>query len=102
MSKNDVPEGLSERSAALWRDLVPRRVASLQRQQLLVEGLRSLDRIEEARRVIAAEGLILRSARSGVAHAHPAVAIERQARVSFFRIWRELGLVVDPGLWEDL
>lgn len=59
--------------------------------RVLVRTAEAWDRGEQAREIIAAEGLTIAD-RYGVAKAHPAVAIERDARLHFFRGIRELSL----------
>ncbi|MBM3724390.1 MAG: hypothetical protein FJW40_03045 [Acidobacteria bacterium] len=86
------PEHLSERSRDLWRKLAPTSAKSLERRTLFQAALEALDRADEARRLIQAEGLISRTASSGAVHVHPAVKIEREARAQFVRIWELLGL----------
>jgi len=55
----------------------------------------AFDRLQGARRRIKADGLFVRD-RFDQLKAHPAVAVERDARVGFLRALRELGLdVVD-------
>ena len=86
------PEGLSERSQRLWADLVPKTGWSPGRLALLGEALRSLDRADEARALLDAEGLIAKTESTGALHIHPAVRIEKDARSQFLSAWRELGL----------
>ncbi|WP_292409994.1 P27 family phage terminase small subunit [Mesorhizobium sp.] len=52
------------------------------------------DRGEEAREILKADGIVITD-RVGTKKAHPAVAIERDARVAFMRGVRELGLDID-------
>jgi len=51
------PEGLSERSCALWASVVPSRAVSAARLAMVEEALRFLDRADEARRLLDAAGL---------------------------------------------
>jgi hypothetical protein len=53
----------------------------------LQAALEFRDRAEEARRIVAAEGLT-----KGARSAHPMLRIELDARDSFTRLWRQLGL----------
>ena len=97
------PGHLSARSRALWCSIVPRRAKSPERLVLLQVALEALDRADAAQALIAAEGMVTVTARSGVAHLHPVLRIERESRVLFCRIWSELGLnrsqVVDVNKW---
>lgn len=92
------PAHLSERSQALWREVVPARGKSPGRLALLAEGLAALDRAEEARAAIAETGLTTKTERSGVIHISPLVKIEREARQQFRQVWSDLGLHFDPRL----
>ena len=53
----------------------------------------AIDRSEEARTILAAEGIVVRS--GDAVKAHPAVAIERDARLAVARLIRELDLDVE-------
>jgi P27 family predicted phage terminase small subunit len=76
--------------AAVTRDyaLEPHQLA------VLVKGLEAYDRAEQARRMIAADGLVITS-RLGETKAHPAVAIERDSRTAFLAAVKQLGLDVE-------
>ena len=62
--------------------------------KILVKAAEAHDRGEEARKILKADGIVITD-RFGTKKAHPAVAIERDARVAFMRGVRELGLDVD-------
>lgn len=59
--------------------------------RVLVRTAEAWDRGEEAREAIAKDGITIAD-RYGVPKAHPAVGIERDARIHFFRGIRELAL----------
>ena len=59
--------------------------------QRLDLGCHTLDRIHECRDVIKKEGLFLDD-RFGISKLHPAVEVERQQKILFLRILRELNL----------
>lgn len=59
--------------------------------KILVKAAEAHDRGEDARKILKADGIVI-SDRFGTKKAHPAVAIERDARVAFMRAVRELGL----------
>jgi hypothetical protein len=61
--------------------------------KLLEQAARCLDRIEQARRQIDADGLTIEG-RYGP-RAHPALTVERDGRALFVRIIRQLGLEQD-------
>ncbi|TIO04099.1 P27 family phage terminase small subunit [Mesorhizobium sp.] len=62
--------------------------------KILVKAAEAHDRGEEARKILKADGIVITD-RFGTKKAHPAVAIERDARVAFMRGVRELGLDID-------
>jgi hypothetical protein len=62
--------------------------------RILVKAAEAFDRSEQAREILAAEGIVTKD-RFGTARAHPAVAIERDSRTAFLRAVRELALDVD-------
>lgn len=61
----------------------------------LIKAAEAHDRGEEARKILKADGIIITD-RFGTKKAHPAVAIERDARVAWMRAIRELALDVEP------
>ena len=71
---------------------------SLGRIALFTAGLEALDRADAARGVVEAEGLMVKTLTTGVAHVHPAVKIERESRAQFANIWAALSLQWDPQI----
>jgi phage terminase small subunit len=61
--------------------------------ELLTQGCKCLDRIASARKMLDAEGVVIRD-RFGCPRPHPAVAVELQNKTIFSRLLRELGLDV--------
>jgi phage terminase small subunit len=57
-----------------------------------VEALRAMDRANQAREILKAEGLLGKSKRSGLSRRHPACEILTDAERHFRRIWKGLGL----------
>lgn len=57
---------------------------------MLLVGLEAFDRMRQAQEAVSRDGAYI-DGRFGV-KAHPALAIERDSRVSFLRAQRELGL----------
>ena len=86
------PWHLSERSQALWRELVRYRCDSAERRLLLECALTDLDRANVLRERIEREGVVVVSARSKLARAHPAFRIENEMRRRFLTAWRALDL----------
>jgi hypothetical protein len=62
---------------------------------ILTEGAWAVHRAEEARAVVEREGLVVHD-RFGQARAHPAVAIERDARAAVLRALKALHLDLEP------
>jgi phage terminase small subunit len=63
--------------------------------RLLTLAAEAFDRCGQAREAIGADGITVKTADGGI-KAHPCVAIERDARLAFARLLRELDLDVDP------
>lgn len=64
--------------------------------KILVKAAEAHDRGEEARKLLKVDGIVITD-RFGTKKAHPAVAIERDARTAFMRAVRELALdVAEP------
>jgi phage terminase small subunit len=93
----DAPPHLSERSAALWRELGPVRMSTTGRQALFQAALEALDRAEAAREAIAQQGMVARTDATGALHVHPLLKVERDSRQQFVAIWRGLGLDLIPA-----
>ena len=80
--------------AAWWRSTFKRYLLEAHHEKLLTATAEAHDRMTEARAVIKAEGMIYKN-RFDEPRAHPAVAIERDSRIAFTRLLRELGLSDD-------
>lgn len=102
--ETEPPEHLSERSKQLWRDLVPKRAKSPGRLALLQAGLEALDRADEARELLSAEGLTTVTETTGAVHLNPLVKLERESREQFMKAWRQLNFDWDnkiDGGWQQ-
>jgi len=86
------PEHLSERSRVLWAELGPIGARSLGRQTIFQSALEALDSADEARRIVREAGLFFVTKTTGAVHVHPAVKVEREARLQFARLWSSLSL----------
>ena len=64
--------------------------------KLLILACEALDRISEAREVIAKEGAYYRD-RFGKPKTHPALAVEKDNKIIFARLMRELNLDIEPA-----
>lgn len=65
-------------------------------ERVLTLAAEAWDRASEAREVLAAEGTYVTD-RFGQRKAHPAVAVERDSRIGFARLLRELDLDGEPA-----
>ena len=88
------PKHLSRESTAWWRDVAGAYVLAPSDLRLLQLCCESWDRGQAAREELAANGTTYLD-RWSQPRAHPAVAIERDARVAVVRCLRELALDVD-------
>jgi P27 family predicted phage terminase small subunit len=89
------PKHLSEASRTWWRSCVKEYVLEGHHLRLLQSAAECWDRQQQARKILDAEGITFTDDRGNV-RAHPCVAIERDARVGFARLVRELDLDVEP------
>ena len=88
----DPPAHLSPRSKELWRELGPAEAKTIQRRALFQSALEALDRADQARQLIEAEGMVSKTTTTGALHIHPATKLEREARAQFAKIWGMLRL----------
>src|SRR5262245_33268387 len=90
-----VPEHLAAEEAALFRRLVSEfQIDDSNSVSLLTVAMEAHQRAREARELLAAEGIVVKS-RFGADIAHPAIAIERDARNDFLRSMKILNLKLD-------
>ena len=85
------PAHLSEAMKSWWRSVHADYALEPHHVHLLKLAAEALDRAEQAREIIAQEGITARTADGG-SKAHPAIAIERDARTAAARLIRELDL----------
>lgn len=90
----NAPRYLSNAAKTWWRAVVGTYELEPHHMRLLTEAAVAWDRIQQARELIQAEGLTI-NGRFGP-RAHPAVAIERDSRIAFARLMRELDLEGAP------
>lgn len=90
------PAHLSAASAGFWRRTVREYVLAEQHLRTLQAALEAWDRGQEARRLLKAEGIIVRD-RFGAPRAHPCIGIERDSRLAWLRAMRELDLEGEPA-----
>jgi len=94
----DAPEHLSERAQMLWIGTVADNAFGPHQLELLRRALEASDRADEARERLKAEGLTTTD-RYGQLKPHPAVNIERDARLAEARLIRDLA--IEPGVPEE-
>jgi P27 family predicted phage terminase small subunit len=89
------PSHLSQATRVWWSSIVSSYELEGHHLRLLQACCESWDRCEEARKILAKQGLTIAGSRGGL-QAHPAVQIERDARTLFVRCLRELDLDSEP------
>jgi P27 family predicted phage terminase small subunit len=85
------PEHLSDRCRKWWRAVMADYDLEPHHEHLLRLAAEALDRAEQARAEIAIHGITIETGDGG-RKAHPAIAIERDSRLAFARLVRELDL----------
>lgn len=88
------PRHLSARSRKLWRAVCREYEIDDAGRAVLMVALQAYDRLEQARLIVAREGLLLTGPR-GAVRANPALRIERDARAGFLAAVGRLGLEVN-------
>lgn len=91
-----VPAHLSRSAKRWWRTIVEEYDLEPYHIPILTAAVEAWDRKEEARSLIAEEGLVVGSG-SGEPRPHPAVEIEDQAALRMARLLREIGLDETPA-----
>ncbi len=95
MSEPRPPAHLSKAGKAWWRSTVRDYDLAEHHFRLLTAALEAWDTMNAARAMVSADGMVVLD-RFGQAKAHPAVAIERDSRIAFARLIRELDLDGEP------
>jgi phage terminase small subunit len=95
MLSTQPPDHLSASAAEWWRSTVDRYELDPHHLKLLELMLGAWDMAEQAREILAVEGMLVPTGAGG-SKAHPAVAILRDARLAVARLVRELDLDVAP------
>jgi P27 family predicted phage terminase small subunit len=90
---------LSAESKRLWENVTSTWVIDNAALVLLRQCCECLDRIREAQKQIARDGLTVVNPKTGALQAHPGIKIESDSRQNFLKFWRALGLDPDeaPG-----
>jgi phage terminase small subunit len=90
------PAHLSASRKRLWKAILGDFELDVHELELLRLACEALERCEEARRAIARDGAYVQG-RFGP-KAHPAISVERDARIGAARLFREIGLDGEPQL----
>jgi len=75
----------------LWRDVTAQFALEPFHLHILAGACQAADRMEEARSILDADGLVVLDAK-GTARPHPCVSVERDSRTAMLRALRELAL----------
>ncbi len=86
------PAHLSPDAASWWRSVVADYDLEDHHLRLLQAAAEAWDRLQQARQALAEHGGLTFAKANGDLATHPAVAIERDARIGFARLVRELDL----------
>ena len=89
------PAHLAEPTRTWWRSVVRDYALEPHHLRLLQAAGECWDRLQQARELLLRDGLVVEG-REGGARPHPAVAIERDSRIGFSRLVRELDLDTEP------
>lgn len=92
------PTHLQPSTKLWWSSVIADYVLEPHHLRLLQLAAESWDTAQGAREILCRDGMIVPGREGGV-RAHPAVAIERDAKLSFARLVRELDLDGDPQPW---
>ena len=95
VSQPKPPPHLTDSTKAWWREVVRDYALEPHHLRLLQAACECWDRLGQARELLATAGLVVHGREGGV-RPHPAVAIERDSRIGFARLIRELDLDVEP------
>ena len=85
------PKHLSQAARKWWRTIEAEYFLESHQLKLLTLAAEAMDRCEQARQILTTDGVIVKD-RYGAPKAHPAVGIERDSRLAFARLVRELAL----------
>lgn len=95
MTAKSPPRTLKAEGRRLWLELNRAWEFDGEAMLLLKVALEAYERLSAVREQIDREGAVLKSP-SGVAHAHPGLRVEKEARSGFLQAWRMLNLGMEP------
>lgn len=90
------PPHLAPETAIWWRMIIEEFALEPHHLRLLRLACEAWDRCQQAREILSRDGLVTQT-ESGSFKAHPCVGIERDARLAFARLLRELDLDADAA-----
>lgn len=94
VKRQKAPPHLSESTRIWWRSVVKSYELEPHHLRLLQAACEAWDRMQEARELLARDGLVIGGRESGM-RPHPAAAIERDSRTAFSRTLREMDLDIE-------
>ena len=86
---------LSKESQKIWTELTDKKFKTTGQKEFLRVGLQARDRATEAGEILKKEGMITKTGRSQMQHAHPAIKIEKEAWATVLKVFRALNLQYD-------
>ena len=95
MSKQDVPQHLAGATQIWFRSVLRDYAMEPHHVKLLTQACQAWDRAEAARQAIEQHGMVYQD-RFNAPRARPEIAIERDSRLAFARLLRELCLDIEP------
>lgn len=97
---HEAPDHLSDRSKALWHQLVPSRAKSPGRLAMIRIALEDLDLHDQAREEVGRSGLTFVTATTQAVHIHPLLRVAAEAHARFVTLWKQLDFVFDEQIDE--
>ena len=96
--KREPPKHLSKEASDIWRSMAEEYNIEDGQGVLLLNTLcEAHDQAQAARRILALDGYVTESDTTGYRRAHPAAAILKEARTSYFKALQMLQLDVEPA-----
>jgi P27 family predicted phage terminase small subunit len=93
--KPTAPAHLEPATRAWWASVIGDYQLEDHHLRLLQLACEAWDRSQQAREILAVDGVVFRDDRGNV-RAHPAITIEKDARIAFARLVREMDLDTEP------
>lgn len=90
------PRHLESATGAWWRHVIDEYDLEQHHERLLTAACEAWDRMTQAREAVTAAGLTVVD-RYGQVKPHPLLSVEKDSRIAFARLVRELDLDGEPG-----